>query len=330
MMATRTLLSAIISTFLIVTFDTSADDATSPTDAMENLAFLKDYTVGRVSSYDRTGGNRDGLHDDQIQPGETRVLASLSGPGAITHIWTTNGSREPNHLRKLVLRMYWDDEEQPSVEAPLGDFFGLGHASYYMYASAPFQVGNSNGLNCFWHMPFAKNAKVTLTNDGTMPVRRFFYHIDFRQYAALPENLGRFHAQYRQAFPCASEDNYVVFEAKGRGHYVGCNLSVKVLEEGWWGEGDEMVYIDGETAPRLHGTGTEDYFGGAWCYGRPEPFSYLYFGCPLRGTSTPGGLWNVYRYHIVDPITFKESIRFTIEHGHANDRKDNWASVAYW
>jgi hypothetical protein len=295
---------------------------------MADLPTFKDYTAKRASSFDPSGGNADGRQDKPIQPGETRVLAEIEGAGAITHIWTTIASSDPLHLRNLVLRMYWDGEERPSVESPVGDFFGLGHAQYYHYESFPIQMGTNNGMNCYWRMPFGDGAKVTVTNEGPVAVGAYYYYIDYQVYESLPDDVGRFHAQYKQAFPCPEGENYVFLEAEGRGHYVGCNLSIHNRANGWWGEGDDMIYVDGEDFPSLHGTGSEDYFCGAWCYG--EPFSTLYFGCPLRGPHEVNGLWNVYRYHIVDPIPFEESIRVTIEHGHANDRSDNWSSVAYW
>lgn len=295
---------------------------------MADLAVQKDYSSHRVSSYDPSGGNADGRQDWPIKPGETRELASIDGAGAITHIWVTIASNDPHHLRNLVLRMYWDGEETPSVECPIGDFFGLGHAQYYQYTSAPIQIGTSNGLNCFWRMPFSSSARVTLTNDGPSDVRAFYYYIDYEQHDSMPDTMLRFHAQYRQAYPCTPGQNYVFLEAEGRGHYAGCNLSIHNRADGWWGEGDDMIYIDGSTTPQLHGTGSEDYFCGAWCYG--PAFSNPYFGCPLRGEHATNQNWNVYRYHIESPIAFQESIRVTIEHGHANDRGDDFSSVAYW
>jgi hypothetical protein len=301
-----------------------------PGGSLESLTRLTDAQMKRVSSYDRTGGNRDGLHDAPILPGETRTLAEIDGEGAIAHIWCTVSSRERLHLRRLVVRMYWDGEETPSVEVPLGDFFAQGHGLYYDVNSAPIQNANSQGMNCYWRMPFEKGARITLTNEGDMEVRRFFFHIDYYQGTELVDSPARFHAQYRQAFPTVLDEDYTVLDAQGRGLYVGTVLSVQILESEWWGEGDERIYVDGAKEPQFHGTGTEDYFGGAWCYPRPEPFNRLYFGNPLRGDSGIGGRWSVYRFHVQDPIPFQKSLRFTIEHGHASERTDNWSSVAYW
>ncbi|MBN1901196.1 DUF2961 domain-containing protein [Candidatus Sumerlaeota bacterium] len=297
---------------------------------MEALPVLKEYRAHRVSSFDRNGDNADFLSGVK----GTVTLAEITGPGAITHIWFTINSPEQFHLRKLVLRMYWDGEESPSVESPVGDFFGLGHGAYYHYHSRPFAIGTSKGLNCFWFMPFSRSAKITLTNEGDEPVRSFYYYIDYRFYDEehsnlLPEinSMGRFHAQYSQEMPTTEGKDYTILKASGRGHYVGCNLSIQLGSNGWWGEGDDKFYIDGETFPSLYGTGSEDYFCGAWCYG--EAFDSLYFGCPLRGKHVKGELWNVYRYHIEDPIPFTESIRVDIEALYQNPPCD-YSSVAYW
>ncbi|MBM3289634.1 MAG: DUF2961 domain-containing protein, partial [Candidatus Hydrogenedentes bacterium] len=297
------------------------------------LPRLKDFTVGRQSSVDPSGGNYDGRHDWPIKPGEVRTIADIKGAGAITHIWSTIASKDPNHLKNLVLRMYWDGEEHPSVESPIGDFFGLGHGRYYQYACLPIQIGTDKGLNCFWRMPFANGARITVTNDGPVNCGDFYYYVDYEQYDTLPDDVGRFHAQYRQEFPCAPGQNYVLVDAVGRGHYVGCNLSIHLRAGAWWGEGDDMIYIDGEPTARLLGTGSEDYFGGAWAYDvlNPKTFSNLYLGFPFNeGGHAQNALWNVYRYHLEDPIPFTKSIKVTIEHGHANDRKDDFSSVAYW
>jgi len=304
-----------------------------PAGLLADLPQLKDFSAARQSSYDPTGGNADGRHDWPIQPGETRTIGEIEGAGAITHLWITIASPDSKHLKNIVLRMYWDGEKDPSVESPIGDFFGLGNNRYYQYACLPIQIGTDKGLNCFWRMPFSNGARITVTNDGPVPCGAFYYYVDYQKYDAVPKNAGRFHAQYRQEYPCAPGQNYVFLEAQGRGHYVGCNLSVHLRAGAWWGEGDDMIYIDGAEKPTLHGTGSEDYFCGAWAYGESPPmtFSDLYFGCPLiDGGHKRNALWNVYRYHLEDPIPFTKSIKVTIEHGHANNRKDDFSSVAYW
>jgi hypothetical protein len=300
---------------------------------LADLPNFKNFKAARFSSYDPTGGNADGRSDWPIKPGETRTIAQTQGAGAVVHLWFTIASRDTNHLKNLILRMYWDGESAPSVESPIGDFFGLGHARYYQFWSTPIQIGVDKGLNCFWRMPFTNGARVTVFNDGPLPVDAFYYYIDYQKQDSPAAGCARFHAQYRQTYPCPKGANYVILDAIGRGHYVGCNLSIHNRAGGWWGEGDDMIYVDGEEQPSLHGTGSEDYFCGAWCYGETfsRPFSGPYFGNPLNeGSHSQNALWNVYRYHIEDPIPFSKSIRVTIEHGHKNNRSDDFTSVAYW
>lgn len=300
---------------------------------LADLSRLKSFTVGRESSVDPSGGNADGRHDWPLQPGETRTMADIQGAGAIVHIWITIASKDEQYLKNLVLRMYWDGEEHPSVEAPIGDFFGLGLGRYYQYSCLPIQIGVDRGLNCFWRMPFASGARITVTNDGPLPALAYYYYVDYQKYEKLAGDELRFHAQYRQEYPCTPGTNYVFLDAKGRGHYVGCNLSIQDRAGGWWGEGDDMIFIDGDEKPALLGTGSEDYFCGGWAYGesQTQTFSALYFGAPLiEGGHNQNAVWNVYRYHLEDPIPFTKSIKVTMEHGHANNRKDDFASVAYW
>ncbi len=294
-------------------------------DLLSRLALAQDFVSRRISSFDRTGGNRDYL---VIEPGETAVLAEIKGPAAIHHIWVTIAA-EPFYGRKLILRMYWDGEKNPSVEAPIGDFFGVGHGLLRNFSSLPVNCSSEGrAKNCYWYMPFQKAALITVTNEGAERVRAFYYYIDYRQLRSLPAETFYFHAQYRQEMPCIPNQNYLILEAKGRGHYVGCNLSVLQRSMGWWGEGDDMIYVDGEPFPSLHGTGSEDYFSDAWGMREDEnPF----YGCPLQEDDfLEGAKATVYRFHLPDPIPFKKSIKVTIEHGHGNDRSDFFSSVAYW
>jgi hypothetical protein len=304
---------------------------------LSNLTEPHDYVQKRVSSYDRSGGNADSR---QIAPGQTFTLLDEDGPGVITHVWFTIASGEHYHLKKLVLRMYWDGENEPSVEAPVGDFFGLGLGDYFLYQSNPLMVGADNALNSFFPMPFPKHARMTVTNEGQHKVDAFYFNIDYRAYAKpLPADTLYFHAQYRQATPNAAiksdgknlkgEHNYVWMTATGRGHFAGVTMSVLENADGWWGEGDDMFFVDGEALPSINGTGTEDYFLGAWDFGG-KPFAYGSFGAPVVGQERAGARWSVYRFHLDSPIPFTKSLRATIEHGHANDRADNFYSVAYW
>jgi hypothetical protein len=296
-----------------------------------------DYVLKRISSYDRTGGNDDWR---PMKPGETLTLLDEAGPGEITHIWMTIASGERYHLKKLVLRIFWDGESSPSVEAPVGDFFGLGLGDYFLYQSIPLSVGADKALNCFFPMPFQKHARITLTNEGREPVDALYWNFDMRAYSApLPPDTLYFHAEYRQATPSSAisgaktnlegKNNYVWMEAIGRGQFVGVTMSVIENADGWWGEGDDMFFVDGEKLPSINGTGSEDYFLGAWDFGG-KSFAYDTYGAPVVGAERQGAHWSVYRFHLDSPITFTKSLRATIEHGAANDRGDNFYSVAYW
>ncbi|MDI6845596.1 MAG: DUF2961 domain-containing protein [Candidatus Saccharicenans sp.] len=292
---------------------------------LSSLGEKQNFRSRRISSFDPTGGNRDAI---SIPPGQTAVLAEIKGPAAIHHIWFTI-SAEPFYGRKLVLRIYWDGEDTPSVEVPVGDFFAVGHGLNRNLFSIPV-VRSSEGrsLNCYWYMPFRWSARITVTNEGTRPVGSFYYYIDYRELQDIKPDVPYFHAHYRQEFPCEPGKNYTVLDAVGRGHYVGCVLSVLQRSMGWWGEGDDMIYVDGEEFPSLHGTGTEDYFSDAW--GMREG-NNLYYGCSIQEEDFQvGAKATVYRFHLTDPIPFSRSIRVTIEHGHANDRADYWSSVAFW
>lgn len=317
-------------------------------DTLENLIRPHDYVQKRASSYDPAGGNADYR---QIQRGETLTLLDESGPAIITHLWITISSPEKFHLKKLVLRMYWDHEATPSVETPIGDFFGLGLGDYFLYESIPLAIGSDMALNSFFRMPFQSHARITVTNEGKEAVDHFYYNLDFQVYAKpLPPDTMYFHAQYRQAAPAQGwsnqwtsnyetaiegkknldgRDNYVWLEATGRGHFVGVCMSVLQNQDGWWGEGDDMFFIDGEKLPSINGTGSEDYFLGAWDFGA-RPFTYGSFGAPVKGDEVAGGRTSVYRFHLDSPIPFTKSLKATIEHGHANHRSDNFYSVAYW
>lgn len=315
---------------------------------LEDATRAHDYVQHRASSYDTSGANEDYR---RIEAGAQLVLLDTAGPGEITHVWMTIAARDPRHLKQLVLRMYWDDETTPSVETPVGDFFGLGLGDYHLYASLPLQVGANNALNSFFRMPFRRHARIVVTNEGPQAVGAFYFNVDYRTYTRpLPENTLYFHAQYRQAAPnqgwtsdwkdngdprvnnkknINGEGNYVFMEAKGQGQFVGVTLSVLQNQDGWWGEGDDMFFVDGEATPSINGTGSEDYFLGAWDFG-DKAFSYPLFGAPVKGEERAGSRSSVYRFHLDSPITFQKSLRATIEHGHANHRSDNYYSVAYW
>ena len=285
-------------------------------------------------------------------PSASATILDVKGPGVVTHIWFTIASEDEHHLKNLVLRAWWDGETTPSVEVPIGDFYGLGLGEYFTYQSALLAVAPMKALNAYFQMPFSTAARLTVENQGPVKVDSLYFAVDYVTLAALPPDLGRFHAQYRQAAPAKGwtdnwkhnwddpvgdkknldgTGNYVFMEATGRGHFVGVTHSVEQNQEGWFGEGDDMIFIDGDTLPTINGTGTEDYYNGAWDFGG-KPFAYEHNGAPVisdPGEHT-GGKYSLYRWHIESPITFEKSIKVTIEHGHANHRSDSFYSVAYW
>jgi hypothetical protein len=325
-----------------------------------SLPLRKDYTQERISSADPSGANDDGNWKNPIKAGEQRTIANLTGPGIITHIWFTIASNERYHLKKIVLRMYWDDDPLPAVESPIGDFFGLGLGEYFTYESGPLSVGSQKALNCFFPMPFHKSARITISNEGAEAISAFYFNIDWQKYKQLPPNMLHFFAEYRQAQPnhgwtedwqansdakvndarnIDGKSNYVLVEAEGPGHYVGATQSILQNQGDWWGEGDDMMFIDDDKTPHILGTGSEDYYLGAWCYGNcginpfgsnHPTFAYKLYGNPVNGGDDRGAKWTVYRFHLDSPVPFEKSFKMTIEHGHANHRSDNFYTVAYW
>jgi hypothetical protein len=307
------------------------------------LATFRNAVTKRISSYDRTGGNSDRV---PIEPGNTFTMADIPGAGCVKHIWVTIASESQHHLRELVLRMYWDGETDPSVEAPIGDFFGTGFGSYKSWWSLPLTV-QGKAMNSYFPMPFGRGARITITNEGEKRVRSFYYHVDYEEYAnaAQVAGQGRFHVQWRRENPTKAippevtkgvnltgKENYRFMEATGRGQFVGVVLHVHGLTTGWWGEGDDMFFVDGEKfPPSVHGTGLEDYFNNA--LGFQEEFNYPYIGYSRKGNNDNNnwtGMHSMYRFHIADPIYFQKSLVAGIEHGHANQRSDDYSSTAYW
>ena len=268
-----------------------------------NLTRQQTYTMHRASSADPTGANADCR---KVDSGETLTLLDTDGPGLISHLWFTIASKEPYHLKRIVLRIYWDGEETPSVEAPIGDFFGLGLGYYNPWQSEMLSVGSVKDLNCFFPMPFQRHARITVTNEGKQLIKALYYNIDYRtDPTTLAPGTLYFHAQYRQAQPnrgwtnrwtsngqplvnkkanLTGQDNYVWFDAKGSGQYAGVTMSILQNQNDWWGEGDDMFFVDGAKKPSIAGTGAEDYFLGAWGF-KEHPFSYQLYGAPIVGKS---------------------------------------------
>ncbi|MDZ7373593.1 MAG: DUF2961 domain-containing protein [candidate division KSB1 bacterium] len=269
-----------------------------------------------------------------LQPGETVTLADVQGPGIIQHIWLTV---DPKAYRDCVLRFYWDEEPSPSVEVPLGDFFCNGHGLRYPVSSIPVAVNPSGGFNCYWPMPFRSRARITLESQHWERIPGFYYQITYAL-APVPDDAAYFHAQWRRSMTSRQHPEHVILDGvRGRGHYVGTFLAWTQLSNGWWGEGEVKFYIDGDGAyPTICGTGTEDYFGGAWCFGG-ETYSTAFLGYPLY-RKEPGEVPRhaLYRWHILDPIRFRQDLRVTIQalgwwpDGKFQPLTDDIASVAYW
>jgi hypothetical protein len=325
--------------------------------ALSSLPKLRDYTSHRVSSYDRGGGNLDFWG---IDPNTTRVFAEIEGPACIKHIWMTMGVPNDDYCRRVLIRMYWDDCAEPSVECPIGDFFGIGHGIRKNFVSAPLQMSpeNGQGFNCWFPMPFRKNARIEVENQGPEPYWHWFY-IDYEKYPSVAslEDQCYFHAQWRREddtngwadglpkdynagadprfFNTTGEGNYVVLEATGNGVFCGAHLDIDCFRRNrndWFGEGDDMIFIDGEPfPPSIHGTGTEDWYNCAMC--PTQEYNSPYIGI-TKYSGNENWRWkgknSVYRYHIEDPIRFRKSILFSIEHGSGNKLSNDYSSTAYY
>lgn len=327
-------------------------------DLFANVYHLRDFRSKRASSWDHTGGNTDWI---KIPPGQTHVLLAEQNAGCIKHFyWTYIERAEESRLnifRGLVLRAFWDRAKSPSIEVPLGDFFGVTNGQPKPMCALAFTANPgfdrihqvSWGFNCYLPMPFADGARVEIENEGNTDARIWF-HIDFELYddLAVPdENAGRLHAQWNRENPTkaiglsqgeieiknlSGNDNYTILDVAGDGQFAGYFLTVVNRERGWWGEGDDMVFIDGERfPPSIHGTGTEEIFGGG--AGPVDEYTgpYTGFHCiENRMGYTHWGNNGMYRFYITDPLRFRKSIRVTLEHGHGNDKANDYSSVAFW
>ena len=304
-------------------------------------ARLQRYRSRKQGSYDVTGGNNDAW---PIKAGTEKEIFNATGAGVISHIWFTI-SASSLHLKELVLRAYWDGNAKPSIETPIGDFFGLNLGDYVIFESQYLACSPGQSLNCYFSMPYRKGARLTVTNEGARDVGAFYSNIDYLEADSLPDDALYFHAQYRQATPNVAQNlpggknldgttNYVYCETRGRGHLMGVTLGVIQLAEGWMGEGDEMIYVDDPSKPIINGTGTEDYFLGSWNFGgrmHAQEFSHHQYGAPLiQSPEKVGGRYCLYRFHGDNPVTFNTYMKHSMEHGHANNRADNFYSCAYW
>lgn len=332
------------------------EDSAGPGGYLDDLFILKRTKTSRISSYDRSGGNHDWI---DIAPGDTKTLAEIQGAGVIRRFYVAPLAPDRMRYRKLILRMYWDGGNEPCVEVPLGDFFGSGLGTLRYFRSLVVNInpgiraGDFDGLVSYFPMPFQKGARITLENDGKVPDFAMWYHVDFEQYpdGVLPADAGRFHAQWRRvprtpvragtpknttlgnnaAKNTTGEDNYLILDAEGQGSYVGLFLTVDNVAGGWYGEGDDMIFVDGAKWPPTYpGTGHEEIFNSGCC---PDsefwgPYTGFYLIENLNGNF--GGKNQMYRFFVNDPVRFQKSIRVTVEHGHANNFENDYTSTAFW
>ena len=350
-----------ITAILVVRFPTSPANPPGNDAGVESIALpgsggplghLMGLRPGRSARASSAAPTRQSNADNRhIPPGGRLVLADLTGPGTIQHIWLTFPEPGPSWLGKngnadhseLVLRIYWDGATEPAVESPVGDFFAAGFGQRAAVNSAAVVVEGGDAYNCYWPMPFFGSARVEVENQSSKPLNSFYYHVDYLREVSLPAGTPYFCAQYRQEFPCQSGRDYLILDAEGRGHYVGTVLSGRARSPEWFGEGDEKFYLDGEKRPSIWGTGTEDYVSNAWGVNLG---TYPYFGVSiLEGEmGMVGWQTTMYRWHIPDPIRYTKSLRVEIENtgwisedelkegvqrGHV-ERNDDYSSVAFW
>ena len=274
-----------------------------------------------------------------INPKETFTLAEIDESGCIQHIWMT----PTGNWRFSILRIYWDDEKEPSVECPVGDFFGMGWGEYAHLNSLAVCVNPGSAFNSYWQMPFRKKCKITMENLADAPMR-LYYQIDY-SLTEVPEDAAYFHAQFRRTNPVPYKDVYTIVDGiKGRGHYVGTYMAWQVNNNRWWGEGEIKFFMDGDKQfPTICGTGTEDYFCGSYNFDRGG--KYIEFSTPYAGLHQvirPDGTYRanqrfgMYRWHITDPIRFEKDLKVTIQDlGWRADRRylaqrSDISSVAFW
>ncbi|NVM29440.1 MAG: DUF2961 domain-containing protein [Candidatus Helarchaeota archaeon] len=321
-----------------------------------NFFKLTSKTSHRISSWDKKGGNYDFIH---IGSKKTKVLADIEGPGIIKHIYFTTILQNPLDFRYAIIRMYWDYEENPSVEVPIGDFFGVSNCRVRLINSVIITINRgvlgSYGFNIYFPMPFSKHAKIEIENQGPSTLggvtSALWYHIDYEKLnEPLPNDTGYFHAYWNREkltkiskkIPekkkniqlwsgknLTGEDNYVILDTEGDGQLAGLLLNIDNIVGGWYGEGDDMIFIDDDIwPPTIHGTGTEEIFGGG--ASPKHEYSGPYTGFHLIENYNYSGNNGMYRWFVNDPIRFRKRVKWTIEHGHANNFENDYSSVAYW
>lgn len=302
------------------------------------------------------GVGRKGAPNKRIQPGEEVVLCDIKNSGTIRHIWMTgewtnfgwleSDEERTKLLRSTVIRAYWDGQKYPSIECPLGDFMGFAHSKVTPYQSALHSIGENGAFNFWLPMPFTEGAKITLTNESDLAFW-LFYQIDYTINDNHPEDVGRLHVCFRRENPTTLKEDFELLpQRKGKGRYIGSVMGIRTLHPGWWGEGEVKIYLDGDTGfPTIAGTGSEDYVGLS--YGIQNTM-YTYHGCNLLFTSDstvtaldiPAGkevemnrqFISMYRWHLPDPIYWKEEVRITIQQIGCclYERQDDWSTATFW
>ncbi|MFQ5928632.1 MAG: glycoside hydrolase family 172 protein [Acidobacteriota bacterium] len=283
------------------------------------------------------GVGRKGAPMRRIQPGEMVTLCDIDGPGTIRHIWMTT-RRNPVNLRSLVIRAYWDGQEHPSIECPVGDFMGFAHGRVEAYHSAAHSVGEHAGMNIWLPMPFTTNARITFTNEGenTIPL---YYQIDYTVGNRHKNDVGRLHTLFRRENPTTLKEDFTILpQRRGKGRYIGAILGIRYEDSRWWGEGEIKIYMDGDNDfPTICGTGSEDYV--CLSYGMQQT-PFLFNGCSLNDTQNQ--YVSMYRWHLPDPIYWKDECRITIQQigwsrekaretgSGLYERQDDWSTATFW
>ena len=289
------------------------------------LPILRPGKIGQVSSAEKAEEGADFI---VIKPGETQTIAKLDGPAVIERIWLTAKCRDDLFRRNVLIRAYWDGETNPSIDSPLGDFFGVGFGLYKQYTSLLMGM-TSDAYYCYFPMPFRQSARFEIVNQSKDPIMKFYFQITYRVLDSLPEDAGYFHAKWRREEKTKRGEEYLILDARGEGKFVGCVLSLQGMPkvEPKFMEGDDKFYIDGSKEPSLRGTGVEDYFNSGWYFSTGE-FAADFHGCTVLDKQA--NRISAYRFHILDPIPFERSLRMTMGHGESNDWDADFSSVAYW
>ena len=288
------------------------------------LPYLKTSKLILVSSHDTSGGNQDRIF---IAPGKKVDILNVEGPGMIVRMWFSVNSRDPYFLRRIVIRIFWDNEEKPSVEVPFGDFFGCGFL-YKPYISDYLGM-TSGGYVCYFPMPFERQARIEIANETLQEIQGFYYQIGYQKFeGALQSDVSYFHARWNRNIRTSYDSNYVLLKTEGNGHIVGVNMNIQSYDGKLnFLDGDEMFYVDGEKRPSIHGTGTDDYFSGGSHFSNNE-FAGPYSGLIYKNDSL--GQIAAYRFHIADPIPFRKNVKLSFEHGHGNQVVADYSSTVYW